>query len=118
MAAITTYVVESGKSYPKLMPKIYRLVLDGDREVARYEIIDFAEVASLAPNVFLDFISQYKEFLSGISDSINPEAGISTFNYYTFSELEGSAMYITNNIPLADRESAVDVTDSDIAGGE
>lgn len=106
MTAITSYVVESGISYPKSMPKIYRLVLDGDTEISRYEIIDFSEVISLAPNIYSDFVSKYKTYLLEIANSINAEDGISTFNYYVYAELESSAMYITNNLPQSEIDAA------------
>jgi hypothetical protein len=113
MAASISYVVQTGKSYPKPMPKIYRLVQDEGVEIARYEINDFAEVIAISPEIFSNFISEYKEFLTRFVEAIEQENGISTFNYYAFCELESSAVYITSNIPMADRESAVDASELD-----
>jgi 23S rRNA U2552 (ribose-2'-O)-methylase RlmE/FtsJ len=97
MATTSAYVVDYEKSYPKNMPKIYRVISVDGVETARYEIIDFIEVISMAPEVGIEFTEKFKQYLLDIVSSIDVENGLSEFDHNQFLQLESAAIYISNN---------------------
>ncbi len=90
----TTYVIEPSATMV-VHPRLYRILSISGVEVSKQEA-PFTEVAAADPELFAQFLTEFKQYLIDFANQISPESGINALNLEQIRSFEKGLMYASN----------------------
>lgn len=95
MSVVINYIIEAS---PHMVshPRIYKVSSISGVEVSKNEV-SFLEASLAEPALFLDFISQFKAYITDFSDSIDSTAGVDAINEEKLRSFEKGISYASNH---------------------
>jgi hypothetical protein len=92
---VTDYIIESSP-HAVSHPRIYKVSSISGVEVSRQEV-SFLEASLAEPELFTDFLSQYKAYISDYANSIDVSLGVDALKEETLRSFEKGIMYAVNH---------------------
>jgi hypothetical protein len=91
---ITNYIIEPSPNAVS-HPRIYKVTSISEVEISRTEPT-FKEVSLAEPELFSEFLTQFKDYISGFASSIDELAGVDALIQETLISFEKGIIYAAN----------------------